>query len=578
MYLKFYGLDSKPFSIAPDPRFLYLSERHREALAHLLFGLGEGGGFVQLTGEVGTGKTTLSRAVLEQVPPHVDVAMILNPRINEHELLATLCDELGVAYPADSTSIKLLTDALTRHLLRTHAEGRKTVLLIDEAQNLSREVLEQVRLLTNLETADEKLLQIILIGQPELKVLLAREDLRQLAQRITARYHLEPLTRDETRAYIQHRLRVCGGPIDLFTPGAMDEVQRLSGGVPRLINILCDRALLGGYVEERRTIDRRILRRAAREVLPGRHEAASTRQPRLATAAIAALILLAAGLLAAIAWPSLSTPARTLMAWLAPSEPAVQAAAGKAATDSGTPESPAPTRPGLEAAERQAAVVPVAVADTGAADAAARLERHLNEADAPAATAWNHLFGRWGLEAALTPGRPACEQARDLGLRCLHRTGNWNQLRQLDRPAVLQLLAGDGRRVPVALDGLDAVGARLRLDGELLTLPLATLDRYWMGEYVLLWRSPIERELLRQGDVSEEVAWARQVLEAQDLLAPVAPVLRPRFDAGLQRAVERFQAGQGLQQDGVIGALTLIQLNNADRDNRAPRLRSAPQG
>jgi len=271
MYLKFYGLDSKPFSIAPDPRFLYLSERHREALAHLLFGLGEGGGFVQLTGEVGTGKTTLSRAVLEQVPPHVDVAMILNPRINEHELIATLCDELGVAYPANTTSIKALTDALTRHLLRSHAEGRRTVLLIDEAQNLSREVLEQVRLLTNLETADEKLLQIILIGQPELKGLLAREDLRQLAQRITARYHLEPLTRDETRAYIQHRLRVCGGPIDLFTPAAMDEVRRLSDGVPRLINILCDRALLGGYVEDRRHIDRRIVRRRSQGFAAARY-------------------------------------------------------------------------------------------------------------------------------------------------------------------------------------------------------------------------------------------------------------------------------------------------------------------
>ncbi|HSH28706.1 MAG TPA: AAA family ATPase, partial [Thiohalobacter sp.] len=514
MYLKFYGLDSKPFSIAPDPRFLYLSERHREALAHLLFGLGEGGGFVQLTGEVGTGKTTLSRAVLEQVPPHVDVAMILNPRINEHELLATLCDELGVAYPADSTSIKRLTDALTRHLLRTHAGGRKTVLLIDEAQNLSRAVLEQVRLLTNLETADEKLLQIILIGQPELKALLAREDLRQLAQRITARYHLEPLTRDETRAYIQHRLRVCGGPIDLFTPGAMDEVQRLSGGVPRLINILCDRALLGGYVEERRSIDRRILRRAAREVFPGRHEATSTRQPRLATAAVAALILLAAGLLAGIVWPSLPSPAGTVMAWLVPPEPAARAVAGDAVADSNASEARLTAASGPEAAQEQVAAVSAAGADTGPAVAAARLERYLNEADAPAATAWDHLFGRWGLEVGLTPGRSACEQARDLGLRCLHRTGNWNQLRQLDRPAVLQLLAGDGRRVPVALDGLDAAGARLRLDGQLLTLPLATLDRYWMGEYVLLWRSPIERELLRQGDVSEEVAWARRVLEA----------------------------------------------------------------
>ncbi|RRQ22258.1 ExeA family protein [Thiohalobacter thiocyanaticus] len=565
MYLKFYGLDSKPFSIAPDPRFLYLSERHREALAHLLFGLGEGGGFVQLTGEVGTGKTTLSRAVLEQVPPHVDVAMILNPRINEHELIATLCDELGVAYPANTTSIKALTDALTRHLLRSHADGRRTVLLIDEAQNLSREVLEQVRLLTNLETADEKLLQIILIGQPELKGLLAREDLRQLAQRITARYHLEPLTRDETRAYIQHRLRVCGGPIDLFTPAAMDEVQRLSGGVPRLINILCDRALLGGYVEDRRHIDRRIVRRAAGEVLPQGRDRIPARRPVRAAAALG-LVMIAAGALAWLAWQPLQRQALPALAWLGPESGAQTADVAPAGGD--------PSAAAGSTVETVSAVASRAVAD---ATPAAALEQHLKAGDAAAAAAWDRLFQRWGMEAQM-PGQPACEQAQALGLQCLQRTGNWNQLRRLDRPAVLQLLAGDGRRVPVLLDGLEADRARLQLDGQSLELPLATLDRYWMGEYVLLWRSPIAGELLRQGDVSEDVAWLRRVLVDQGILGPVTGEARYRFDAGLQQAVEQFQARQGLQQDGVVGVLTLIQLNNADRDNRAPRLRAAGQG
>ncbi|HEY9150185.1 MAG TPA: AAA family ATPase, partial [Gammaproteobacteria bacterium] len=268
MYEKHFHLDERPFSIAPDPRFLFMSARHREALAHLLYGVGEGGGFVQLTGEVGTGKTTLCRALLEQLPDNVDVALILNPKVTALELIATLCDELRVPYPAGTDSIKTLTDALNRYLLQAHAAGRRTVLLIDEAQNLSPEVLEQVRLLTNLETQREKLLQVILIGQPELRDLLARDDLRQLAQRITARYHLEPMNRTETEAYVLHRLQVGGASGSLFGRGAFDALQRLSGGVPRLINVLADRALLGAYVENRAQVTTPVLRRAAREVLP----------------------------------------------------------------------------------------------------------------------------------------------------------------------------------------------------------------------------------------------------------------------------------------------------------------------
>jgi general secretion pathway protein A len=173
MYLKHFNLTDRPFAITPDPRFLYLSARHREALAHLLYGLGEGGGFVQLTGEVGTGKTTICRCLLEHVPDNVDLALVLNPKVTAYELIATVCDELGIDYPLENSSIKTLTDVLNRYLLEAYAQGRRTVLIIDEAQNLSADVLEQVRLLTNLETATQKLLQIILIGQPELRTLLA---------------------------------------------------------------------------------------------------------------------------------------------------------------------------------------------------------------------------------------------------------------------------------------------------------------------------------------------------------------------------------------------------------------------
>src|SRR6201996_8599317 len=271
MYLSFFGLSEKPFAITPDARYLFLSERHAEAIAHLLYGINEAGGFVQLTGEVGTGKTTVVRSLLAQTPKDAEIALILNPRITAPEFLLTICEELGIGVPDNATeSLKDLVDILSHYLLRAHAAGRRVVLVVDEAQNLAPAVLEQVRLLTNLETNTQKLLQIILIGQPELRELLARNELRQLAQRITGRYHLNPLTLAETAAYVRHRLRVAGATADIFTPAALREVHRLSRGVPRLINVLCDRALLGAYTQDRHQVGASFVRRGAIEVF-GRH-------------------------------------------------------------------------------------------------------------------------------------------------------------------------------------------------------------------------------------------------------------------------------------------------------------------
>ena len=266
MYASHFGLTEAPFSITPDPRFLYMSERHREGLAHLLFGIRQPGGFVQLTGEVGTGKTTLCRCLLEQLPPEVEVALVLNPRVTAVEFLATVCDELQIKYPPGTTSIKALVDVLYRYLLETHGRGRRSVLIVDEAQNLSVHVLEQIRLLTNLETPTEKLLQVILVGQPELLRLLERRDLRQLAQRITARYHLQQFALPDTCGYIRHRIRVAGGGDALFSRAAMRRVHRLSGGIPRLINVICDRALLGAYAHDLHRVNAARVQRASREV------------------------------------------------------------------------------------------------------------------------------------------------------------------------------------------------------------------------------------------------------------------------------------------------------------------------
>lgn len=267
MYLGFFRLDENPFAITPDPRYLFPSARHADALAHLVYGVSGAGGFIQLTGEVGTGKTTLVRSLLARQLPDVDVALILNPRVTVNEFLLTICEELGVTVNGPARdSVKQLMDALTARLLSANTVGRRVAVLIDEAHLLERDVLEQVRLLTNLETPTRKLLQIILIGQPELRELLARDDLRQVAQRITGRYHLAPLDIDESAAYVRHRLRVAGAKSEIFTPRALRSLHRVSGGFPRLINIIADRAMLAAYVGNRHEIDARLVQAAAAEV------------------------------------------------------------------------------------------------------------------------------------------------------------------------------------------------------------------------------------------------------------------------------------------------------------------------
>src|SRR5262245_4507198 len=267
MYTSFFGLGEKPFAITPDPRYLFMSERHAEALAHLLYGITEAGGFIQLTGEVGTGKTTIVRSLLERMPGHADVAVILNPQLTPIEFVLTICEELGLFLrDEDTSSVKDLVDLLNKRLLEAHSKGRRIVVIVDEAQNLSPETLEQVRLLTNLETRSQKLLQIILIGQPELRDVLSRLELRQLAQRITGRYHLAPLSREETSAYVNHRMRVAGCSAEVFSRSALREVHRLSDGVPRIINVICDRALLGAFTQETHHITPALIRSAAGEV------------------------------------------------------------------------------------------------------------------------------------------------------------------------------------------------------------------------------------------------------------------------------------------------------------------------
>lgn len=564
MYASFFGLNEKPFSITPDPRYLYLSRRHAEALAHLLYGITESGGFIQLTGEVGTGKTTVVRSLLEQLPEHADVALVLNPRLSSQEFLLTICDELHIPVP-DRDSQKQVVDALNHRLLEAHAGGRRVVLIVDEAQNLAADVLEQVRLLTNLETAKQKLLQIILIGQPELREVLARTDLRQLAQRITGRYHLEPLEPDETRAYLRHRLEVAGGRAELFTAGAMTALHRASGGVPRLVNVIADRALLGAWSKEERTVTRPMAQKAAREVF-----GAPVRQPRRWPAFVA----VAMGLAGIAVLAGVGTELWRQHA----ADEARAAAARAAATIAETPmESPFRDEPAPASA--------APVADAGATDEppvpesepepepGPSLAERLAAGAAGTDAAFGALFHLWN--ADYEPGQgTACEQAVAQDLRCALHRGTWSGLVDRNHPAILVLTDEAGRDHQVVLAGVpDTSSARLQVGGEALIVPLGELLQLWYGEYLVLWRPQAGngRTLLRNAS-GADVLWLRRTLG--DLRGqPVAPQDSPVYDAAVESAVREFQRERRLQVDGIAGAMTLLSLNEALGVGGRPRLR-----
>jgi len=555
MYTSFFGLSEKPFAITPDPRYLYLSERHAEALAHLLYGINESGGFIQLTGEVGTGKTTVVRTLLSRIPHHADVAVILNPRVTPVEFLLTICEELGVPLEAaDRDSVKQMVDALNRRLLSAHAEGRRVIVIVDEAQNLSAEVLEQVRLLTNLETATQKLLQIILIGQPELRELLDRTDLRQLAQRITGRYHLKPLSREETLHYVRHRLRVAGASGEIFTPAALREVHRLASGIPRVINVCCDRALLGAYTQEQRTLGPALVRRAAGEVY-GRRFA-----PRWLRWTAGALLLAGA---AAAAFAGFGYWQRQFSELRA----AVKAASGAVHSRPATNAHPAATAPAAQALPSAASPPPVSINALLAA----------NEADTGDVAAFRRLLSLWG--TAMVNDRDPCGQAERAGLACLEQRGAWAEVRALNRPAILTLTEDKGQRHRVGLSGLDDQFATLDLGEHSVRVPLDELSRDWFGEFTVVWKpKTTHTRLLTVGMRGDEVRWLRRSLNAL-YGAASDPEHGDLYDEELAIAVQNFQREHRLNVDGIAGLQTQVVLDTALAEPGSPLLmHDAPRG
>ncbi len=536
MYTKFFGLNEKPFSITPDPRYLYLSERYADALAHLIYGVSESGGFVQLTGEVGTGKTTLVRSLLERLPEQADVALILNPQLSTQEFLQSICEELGARLPDNPSSTKALVDALNRHLLGAHARGRRTVLIVDEAQNLSTDVLEQVRLLTNLETAKQKLLQIILIGQPELREVLDRSDMRQLAQRITGRYHLQPLSREDADAYLRHRLKVAGSVTEIFTPGAIKEVHRCSRGIPRVVNVISDRALLAAYTRETHKVDARLVRYAAREVY-GRSFAPLWQRFLVGAAGVAGLALVALGI-----WRILGERAGPLdVAADSPSGTVQQPAAAAPIVDRPALAAPAP----MEAPAQLAALGPYLVNPRFATDTQA---------------AFQTLLGLWGAQYR-PAGGPACDQAAVQALACLFQRGSWNNLRRLNRPVILELIDDGGNEHQVVLAALGENWGELRFGTDSVKVSLEELSKFWFGDHLLLWKPPLNQvRQLSPGMRDLGVQWLRASLTQISGRKPVQgdPLY---YDPALEAQVREYQRDRRLNVDGLVGVQTQILIN-----------------
>ncbi|MEE4378266.1 MAG: AAA family ATPase [Candidatus Competibacteraceae bacterium] len=569
MYTAYFGLRDNPFAITPDPSYLYLSPHHQEALAHLLYGAGENGGFVQLTGEVGTGKTTLIRTLLEQQLEDVDVALCLNPSLTVHELVATICDELHVDYPRETSSLKLLYDALNAHLLNTHAQGRRTILIIDEAQSLDRPVLEQIRLLTNLETHRHKLLRIILVGQPELQRLLERQDMRQLAQRITARYHLMPLNRQQTTTYIQHRLQVAGGRGDVFTSAALRSVYRLSQGVPRLINVLCNHALLGAYGQGRQRIDKAVLRKAAKEVLgvPGPHG----KQGLGISALTWAIILLGIGLAGVGSYLSYS---------------ALTADSSPEAASSTVVETPKITAPPTIAVVNEpvapiVAPAPPAKFDSVTAEQPISIPQMTSPAalqtvlaNAPVADSpLQQLLALWGEDLSAVNDQTDCETIKAYRLYCLEGQGaDWSELRRYNRPVLLQLNDGQAGGQQLLLRTLTGDSATVQIGEQAIKTTPDALAPLWNGNYRLLWRPQIVPNLISPGSQGESVVWLRRQLALAQGRSVTPDTLSTIFDPPLQAQVRDFQRANNLEVDGLVGQRTMALLNTLSSGPDTPVL------
>jgi general secretion pathway protein A len=629
MYESFFGLKDSPFSIAPNPRYLYMSEQHQEALAHLLYGVRQEGGFIVLTGEVGTGKTTVCRCFLEQLPQDVDVAFILNSKLTRRELLETLCDELDIPCPESAASSKPYIDAILAYLLDAHGRGRKTLLLIDEAQNLAPDVLEQVRLLTNLETNNRKLLQIVLVGQPELQQVFSMPEMRQLAQRVTARYHLNHLRPIDVWRYICHRLDVAGSQQQIIPASLVKPIMYHTRGIPRLINVLCDRMLLGAYVQKKHVVNSTIVKSAAKEVFGKKGRLSTIGSSRFRVRVklgVAAVLFLAAGLsyvfnpeLARLPQQAMgvlksegvasdtNNNARPSAAETVPQQQANRASNVRQASDVGQASNALQANnvrqdewsnrqasaqlPRIASVQPSVAASPKLNADRQGANAQtptvgtsserARSQSSLGPLVWPAAVplaqskqlAVADLMNLWQQSLPIWPGDQPCDLAERAGLSCLSkRAGSINDLRVINRPVILSLANARGEAFFVTLERLEREQAYIRMAGQMVKIPVRLLPQQWGGNYTLFWRAPSGYYgPIVPGTIGTEVREFSQrlglALGSHALAQGVSD-----YTIELETAVRDFQRQQGLEVDGVVGMQTLIALNSILNSDAVPFL------
>tara|TARA_R110002049_G_scaffold13509_2_gene58373 strand:+ start:9578 stop:11269 length:1692 start_codon:yes stop_codon:yes gene_type:complete len=562
MYGQFFNIDESAFSIAPNPKYLFLSPQHQEAIAHLLYGITRPGGFVLITGDIGTGKTTVCRSLFSEIPDNTDIALIVNPKLNSDDLLASICDELDISYPEHQLSSKTYLNKLNERLIQSHAAGRNTILIVDEAQNLSVDALETIRVLTNLETDEQKLLQIILIGQPELKNRLATPEMEQLNQRITARFHLQPLTKQEVSAYIAHRLNVAGSDPDLFSKSNIGCIYNKTKGIPRLVNVLCDRSLLGAYVQKKKTVSNAIIKNAATQSLANYDNKFSLANASKTSAWIVLLLLFASTI-----WIVFYSDEFNNKYSGSSGELASQAEHNKIQHESyqasvEEEQNSSSEIEGKVIASLSARVEPLVIGEMKIEPKQIVLS--------PLEWANQKILESWGIDYSGIDEN-ACEIASLNGLMCFSGKGDVALLQRLNRPVILKN-KDDQQEVSYLFVKTVEQGDAIVLDQSgMYRISWLDIASSWSGEFELLWKPLTSRTLIKPGMNGEFVKDIDRYLSIIFNRSPEWNDITV-YDSALVKEVKLFQRAQGIPADGVIGPLTQIYMNNLIDEN-VPRLR-----
>lgn len=547
MYGQFFNIDEGAFSIAPNPKYLFLSPQHQEALAHLLYGITRPGGFVLITGDIGTGKTTVCRSLFSEVPENTDIALIVNPKLNPDDLLASICDELDISYPEYQLSSKTYLNKLNERLIQSHANGRNTILIVDEAQNLSVDALETIRVLTNLETDEQKLLQIILIGQPELRQRLIAPEMEQLNQRITARFHLHAFTKQEVGAYIAHRLKVAECDPELFSQSNVDFIYKKTKGIPRLINVLCDRSLLGAFVQKKKAISNEIIQMAATESL-------GTKDKRSVSTIATWVILLL--LLASTLWIIFYDGRLDNNIAESSDDSIVQENSN---VQSKIIEIPAEIEEDTFQEVKEKVVMP-ARAKVEPLIIKERITQPNKIVISAQQWAYQRLLASWGVDYSAVE-QEACEVAKLNGLLCFSGLGDVSLLQRLNRPVILKNKISQQEVSYLFIESVEQ-GNAIALDqsGE-YRISWLEIANSWQGEFELLWMPLTNIKLIRPGMEGEFVKDIDKTLAAIFNRSPNWNDVM-RYERTLVREVKSFQRAQKISTDGVIGPMTQIYMNN----------------